>query len=177
MSSDGVWIRHARIQAWASSRLQVVRDLVSGPGGERGSYDWVATADQVRVAAFVDDHLLLIDQHHYLIGRSWQLPGGAAGEQETAREAAERELREETGLHGGAWSSIGMVHALPSLTPARVHLWSARDLTVGPAEPDSGEADLRVVHIPLREAADAVLSGKITCAASATLILLLSIDT
>src|SRR4051812_27025427 len=104
---DGPWTRLATRIVYATPRMRVHRDQVKRPDGNAGHYDWVEIPDQVRVAALVDDRLLLVDQHHYLVGRTLQLPGGNVDQQEDAYHAARRELAEETGYSGGTWTNHG----------------------------------------------------------------------
>ena len=115
------------------------------------------------------------EQHHYLTGPMWQLPGGGVDPADADSNAAgRRELAEETGYRGGRWTSRGFLHPLPGLTPLRVHLWMAEDLTAGAAAPEPVEADLRVHHVPLAEAAKAARDGRLACASSAALVLSLA---
>ena len=155
-----------------SRRMRVARDRAVNPGGVTVDYDWFATADQVRVAAVVDGAILVVEQHHYLVGPLWQLPGGRVEAHEDPMISGQRELAEETGYRGGRWSGAGDLFPLPALTAMRVHLWIATDLEAGPADLGSGETDLRVHALPAREAVDAVACGRVRCAPSATLILI-----
>jgi ADP-ribose pyrophosphatase len=139
-------------------------------------YDWVESADQVRVAAIVDGQLMLIHQDHYLTGPALQLPGGGIEDGEDSRSAARRELQQETGSHGGFWSKYGELHPLPSLSPIRVHLWLAQRLEQGPTARESAEADVRLIRMSLPEAVEAVRTGKVQCAASSALILAVNHD-
>jgi ADP-ribose pyrophosphatase len=128
----------------------------------------------VRVAAVVDGHLLVVEQFHYLAGPLWQLPGGAVDPTDAdPRAAAQRELAEETGYHGGTWSGHGFLYPMPGLTDCRIHLWRADSLSPGTTAPESAEADLKVRHIPLHEATAAVHKGLLRCAPSAALVLAL----
>jgi ADP-ribose pyrophosphatase len=170
MPHRGPWQELASEVVLSTPHFDVHRDRVERPDGSPGQYDWISAPDQVRVAALVADTILLIDQHHYLIGRTLQLPGGSLEGEEGSEVAARRELQQETGFHGGVWAGAGTVSPLPGLAPTRVHLWSARDLTPGTATPEPSERDLRVVRMTLAEARDAVLAGRVQCAASALLI-------
>ncbi len=126
----------------------------------------------MRVAALVDGAIVVIEQFHYLIGPMWQLPGGSIDPTDKdSRAAAARELAEETGYRRGHWTARGTLHPLPGLTPARVHLWQAGELESGDPAVEPGEADVRVRKVPLAEATEAVLEGRLSCAASAALVL------
>src|SRR5262245_59791281 len=174
MQQRGPWERIASELVFESEHFTAYRDQVRRPDGKVGSYDWVSVPDQVRVAALFGNSLLLVDQYHYLIGPTLQLPGGSLEEGELSEEAARRELQQETGYAGGVWTSHGRLSPIPGLTPSRVHIWSAQDLAAGPTMPDSSERDLRTLLVPLDSARRAVLAGRVLCAASAALILLLT---
>jgi len=157
---------------FATPRVRVHRDEVTRPDNVGDHYDWVEVPDQVRVAALVDDRLLLVDQYHYLVGRTLQLPGGNVDQGEDPDHAARRELAEETGYGGGIWAEHGRFHPLPGLSPAATHLWSARALAAGDPARESAETDLTVIRLPLADAVQAVGDGRVGCAASAALILI-----
>ena len=171
MSASSPWSTAARQIAYDATHLRVHRDQVTFPDGQEGGYDWFETADQVRVAALVGSNVLLIEQHHYLVGRSLQLPGGNVDPPEADLDAARRELVQETGYHGGTWHNHGYLHPLPGLSPVRIHLWSVRGLVAGPANPESTERDLKVMPFSLRAAVSAAMDGRVTCSASVALIL------
>lgn len=171
MQQRGPWTRHHGELLYATPRVGLHRDRVTLPDGTAGAYDWIDTPDLVRVAALDTGTILLIRQYHYLLGETWQCPGGAIDDGESSLDAARRELAEETGYQGGTFNPVGVVFPLPGLTPARIHLWQARNLTAGPARPEPSETDLTVLRIPVGEAVDAVHSGRVGCAASAALIL------
>jgi ADP-ribose pyrophosphatase len=174
MSHPRAWTTLATRVVYETPRLRVHRDDVTRPDGEVDHYDWVEAPDQVRVAALVSQEIIFIEQSHYLTGATLQLPGGSLNHDEDSRTAAQRELRQETGYRCGSWTSYGQVCPLPSLSPVQVHLWLARDLAPGQAEPESPEADLRILRQPLTEAVEAVREGRVCCAASTALILAVS---
>ncbi|MGI5372607.1 NUDIX domain-containing protein [Streptomyces iakyrus] len=172
MEQRGPWTRHGGEQLLSTAHFEVRRDEVTRPDGARGRYNWVQMPDQVRIAAVVDGCLLVVEQYHYLVGRLWQLPGGAVDPGDgNAQAAARRELAEETGYRDGTWTSLGHLFPMPGATPARVHLWRAEHLVLGPPDLEPGEADLRVHHVPLAEVVRATQDGRIRCAPSASLVL------
>ncbi|MFC7304563.1 NUDIX domain-containing protein [Streptomyces monticola] len=174
MEQRGPWTRHNGRQSCSNPRFSVGRDEITAPDGRRGDYHWVDVPDQVRVAALVDGRLLVVEQFHYLAGPLWQLPGGAVDPSDAdPLAAARRELAEETGRHGGTWTGQGSLYPLPGVTGCRVHLWRAEHTAAGPTAREPGEADLRVRHVPLTEAASAVRNGLLRCAPSAALVLAL----
>ncbi|MFI5982705.1 NUDIX domain-containing protein [Streptomyces sp. NPDC051555] len=173
----GPWVRHSRVPLCATPRLTAYRDEVTLPHGMRGTYDWVQVPDQVRVGALVNGALLVVEQFHYLTGPMWQLPGGSMDPADrSSRKAAERELVEETGYRDGRWYDRGSLRALPGLTPAQVHLWSTIDPAWSRAAPEPEEADLVVRRVTLNEAVFAVRDGRLRCAASAALVMMLALD-
>lgn len=68
-----------------------------------------------------------------------ELPAGilAAGEEPLA--AAQRELREETGLHSGEWRRLASFFTTPGFTDELMHVYLATGLEEGDASPDDDE--------------------------------------
>jgi 8-oxo-dGTP diphosphatase len=67
------------------------------------SYDWprpAVTADIVLVTLELHPRVLLIKRKGEPYAGTWALPGGYVEEMEPLRDAARRELKEETGLEG-----------------------------------------------------------------------------
>ena len=67
------------------------------------SYEWprpAVTADIVIITLEARPRVLLIKRKHDPFAGKWALPGGFVDERETLRDAALRELQEETGVVG-----------------------------------------------------------------------------
>lgn len=67
----------------------------------------------VGVVVFRGDEVLLVQRAKPPVRHSWSIPGGAQETGETVREAALRELREETGLEA---EIIGLVDVIDGIT-------------------------------------------------------------
>jgi ADP-ribose pyrophosphatase len=83
------------------------------------------------------------------------LPGGRREESESPLQCARRELREEAGVSAEHWTPLGS-HAITLKSPARVHLFEARHLTLGARELTATEQDFQLVWWPMKDALHAV---------------------
>jgi 8-oxo-dGTP pyrophosphatase MutT (NUDIX family) len=73
--------------------------------------------------------ILLTRQYRYAADVvSTELPCGAAEEGEAPLEAAQRELKEETGYIAGEWMKIAVLFANPARQTNRIHTFVARSL-------------------------------------------------
>ncbi|WP_328485934.1 NUDIX hydrolase [Streptomyces zaomyceticus] len=69
-----------------------------------------------------------------------------------------------------------MIDPLPGVTTARVHLFVATGLRTGAPAREATEAGMKVITMPLREAVEAALAGRITEAASVAALLRVSLE-
>ena len=83
-------------------------------------------------------------------GKLLELPAGTVDANEKPIEAAQRELREETGLHGGVWTEVAGVYTTPGFCDERIHIFIARGVEEGEAKPEASE-EIEHVPVPLAE--------------------------
>ncbi|WP_243226122.1 NUDIX hydrolase [Microbacterium sp. CIAB417] len=117
------------------------------------------------VAMDASDRVLLIQQYrHPIRHRDWELPAGLLDvEGEDPLDAARRELAEEADLVAGAWEPLLSTFTTPGGSNEIVHFFLATELSDAPdvhAREDE-EADISLVWVPLQDAVDAVLAGRL----------------
>ena len=108
--------------------------------------------------------VLLIQQYrHPIRHRDWELPAGlldVAGEEPL--EAARRELAEEADLVAAHWEPLVSSWTTPGGNDEIIHIFLATGVEAAAAAHDreDEEADIRVEWVPLADAVDAVLDGR-----------------
>ena len=116
------------------------------------AFEIADTPDAVAIVAVdADERIVLVRQNRRAIGTDLlELPAGLVDEGEQPLAAAQRELREETGLHGGSWRQLAAFWTSPGFVNELVTVFVADGLEEGEPEPDEGE-DLEVVRWTLPE--------------------------
>ncbi|MGD8726999.1 MAG: NUDIX hydrolase [Gemmatimonadales bacterium] len=120
------------------------------------SRDWTNV-----VALTPDEKLVVVQQHRFGTGEvTTEIPAGIVESGETSKEAAIRELREETGYASEDWRYLGYVEPNPAFLDNRCHHWLARDAVQSSApEFDKGE-DLVVREMGLEEIRQEIVEGR-----------------
>jgi ADP-ribose pyrophosphatase len=81
-----------------------------------------------------------------------ELPAGGLGPGEEPLACARRELREETGLHGGDWREAAAFWTTPGFCNEHMHLFVATGVREGDADADEDE-QIEIVRWPVDELA------------------------
>jgi len=155
LSSDLVykgWVWDVRSDRVAYGDGEMVREYVA----HTGAVAVVALDDQERV--------LLIQQYrHPIRHRDWELPAGLLdipGEDPLV--AAQRELAEEADVTASHWEHLVSSWTTPGGNDEMIHVYLATGISAAEAAHArvDEEADILVEWVPLTEAADAVLAGR-----------------
>jgi ADP-ribose pyrophosphatase len=133
-------------------------------GGQPKSFYCIRAIDWINVIPVTaDGEVLLLRQYRFGVEDfTLEIPGGMCDPGETPRQAALRELREETGHEAGELIELGWVHPNPAIQDNRCHTFLARDLVDrGPPQPDATEA-FEQIRAPLAQIPRLIAEGRIT---------------
>lgn len=113
------------------------------------------------------DRVLVLDQYRHPVGkRLIELPAGILDvENESAVDAARRELREEADLEASDWKPLLTMYATPGCSTEHWEVFLAEGLSPTPEaeriEREGEEADMRQLWVPLEDVVSAALDGRI----------------
>lgn len=153
--------------------ITVFEDRVINPGGGQNDYGHVHFKNRAVAILPLDDdgNTWLVGQDRFTLGIwTWELPMGGAPLDEDPLAAAKRELKEETGLSASKWTEILRVHTSNSITDESGIVFVAQGLTEGETAFEETE-NIEVRKLPLADAIDMVVRGKITDAISVASLL------
>ena len=154
-----------REEVFAGRVWDVVSETFSY-GGSTLTRDFVAHPGAAAVVALdEDERVILIQQYrHPIRTRDWELPAGlldVVGEDPQA--AAARELAEEVDLAAERLEHLVSTYTTPGGNDEIIHVYLARGLS--PVKTDfvreGEESDMRRAWVPLAEAVDAIMSGRV----------------
>lgn len=152
--------REVYVNPW----IRVREDHVTRPDGKPGIYGVVEFQNYALGVVPVTEDLetILVGQWRYPLGLySWEIPEGGGALARPPLESAQRELAEETGITAEVWTDLGPFHLSNSVTNEAGRVFLAQNLTFGESHPEGDEV-LAVRRLPLREAYEMTIDGRIT---------------
>jgi 8-oxo-dGTP pyrophosphatase MutT (NUDIX family) len=171
--TENPWQTLATRVVYANSWLRLREDTVVRPDGREGIYGVVEMRPSVGIVALNEDgEVALVTQWRYPLGRrSVEIPtGGSEASDPDVLAAAQRELREETGLTASRWRELGFIDNSNGVTTDTAHMFLATGLEAGADAQDPGE-QVSLSWLPFGQAVEQVLAGSITESVSVATIL------
>jgi 8-oxo-dGTP pyrophosphatase MutT (NUDIX family) len=152
-----------------AGRVAALRsDQVAMPGGVRSQRDVVELPGAVGIVALDDtDRVLLVRQYRHPVRRRlWEIPAGLLDSpQESAADAAERELFEEGQVRAAQWFTLVDTLTSPGMSDETIRIFLARDLAQIPAAQRyvgvHEEAEMEIEWVPLDTAVERCFSGEL----------------
>lgn len=166
----------ARRERFAGLRWDVVTDDIALPDGTVAR-DYVRHPGAVGIVALDDDdRVLLVQQYRHPVGHwLWEPPAGLMDvADEPAWSTARRELLEEAGMIADDWHVLADWFNSPGGSSEAFRCFLARGLHPAPGGRPHGEAeeaDMPIRWLPLTQAVDLVLAGRLANPTAVTGIL------
>lgn len=163
--NKNLWTTLSITNVYENRWIKLEHHQVINPGGGQGIYGKVHFKNKAIgiVPLDAEGNTWLVGQWRYTLNEwSWEIPEGGGPLNEDPLEAAKRELQEETGLVATTWSLIQRTHLSNSVSDEEGFLFLAEGLTQEKNNLEETEADLKVWKLPLSEAYQMVMDGKIT---------------
>ena len=163
-SRENPWRTQATRGIYENEWIKVEEDQVLNPTGGNGIYGRVHFKNRAIGIIPIDSGLntWLVGQYRYPLKEySWEIPMGGSPLNQEPLKAAQRELKEETGLTATKWTNILKVHTSNSVTDEVGYVFWAEELSMGEVDFEDTE-DLLIQKLPLASAIRLAMEGAIT---------------
>jgi ADP-ribose pyrophosphatase len=142
-------------------------DSVRFPDGSIGELEMIRHSGASAIVPFLSDpqgedpQVLMIRQYRYAAdGYLYEIPAGRLDKEESPRDCAARELKEETGCTAEHFDHLLTIYTTPGFTDEKIHLFMATGLVAGETKHEVDEfLDLHPMR--LSRALEMVEAGEI----------------
>ncbi len=160
-----IWSEVSRRLMYAGRIFSILQATRRSPGdGRTFTFDIVDCADWVNVVALTGSGAVVLIRQYRAGTRTitTEIPGGTVDAGETPRQAAERELLEETGYEAEDWELIGRVEPNPAFQTNTTYTFLARHARRTHSQRLDEAEMIEVEERRLEEIASLVADGTIT---------------
>ena len=156
------WIRSSSPQSFRVFSIRTDRAASPRTGAEHDFYI-IESAPWVNIIPVTPDQKVVMIRQYRHGSReiTLEIPGGLLDPGETPREAASRELFEETGYGSEKWIKIGEVNPNPALFSNRCHFYVAHDVQKIRSPSFDETEDIEEVLLPLADIPGMIREGTI----------------
>lgn len=156
-------------EIYRNSWMVLREDDIRRPDGSLGIFAVVDKPTYALVLPYDGERFRLVEQFRYPVGaRRWEFPQGTAPDLADAEPSAlaERELREETGLHATSFERLGVLDVAPGMTSQRGWVFLATGIVEGESDREHEEQDMRSAWFSRAEVEQMIRCGEIADAQS-----------
>ena len=148
-------------KVYSGKILSVKLSTVELPDQKYSKRERVLHDNAVALVAIHDDKILLVKQYRISVDKIiYEVPAGLIEHDENPKDAALRELEEETGYRAKNIEYLTEFYSTPGFCTEKLSIFYAKDLEFVGQNLDEGE-NLEVVEMPLEEAMSMIESGEI----------------
>ncbi|MCL6524826.1 MAG: NUDIX hydrolase [Thermoflavifilum sp.] len=172
-AQDNPWQTTGKRLVYDNPWIRVTEYQVIHPSGNPGIYGVVHFKNLAIgvIPLDADGHIWLVGQYRYpLQAYSWEIPEGGGALDVDPLLSAQRELREETGIHAQHWQLLLTMHLSNSVSDEKAFVYLATGLSYHDSDPEETE-QLQLRKLSLEAAYAEVLNGEITDSISVAAIL------
>lgn len=152
--------------------IHLYRDEILLPNGNKGVREIIRHPGAVCVLPMTrEGEIVFVNQFRYALNKvTLEVPAGKLEKGEDPKEAALRELSEETGITAGKIVPMGALYTTPALMDEIIYMYIATELQQGEQHLDEDEF-VNAVKIPLPKAVEMVMNGEIRDSKTQVMIL------
>ena len=145
-----------------NSRFSIREDQIIRPDGTDGAFFVMDRAPVVVIVPISkNNEIYFISINRYTTRQThWELPAGSSDNQNELF-AAQRELKEETGLTSENWEKIGEIEVAPGMTGQTEHVYVAKDVRQTNENEQEKENIKKVKKIEFQKVLTMIKTGKI----------------
>ncbi len=158
-------------KVYSGKILSVKLSTVELPDQKYSKRETVLHDNAAAIVAIHDDKILLVKQYRISVDKViYEVPAGMIEHDENPKDAALRELEEETGYRANSIEYLTEFYSTPGFCTEKLSIFYAKYLKFVGQNLDEGE-NLDVVEIPVDEALSLIESGEIMDAKTISSIL------